>query len=68
MKLPIISGRKLIKILLRKGYFIKNQKGSHIHLWHPEKRPITVPNHKIISKGTLKEILKETGVSREELT
>lgn len=67
MKLPIISGRELIKILLRNGYFIKNQKGSHVHLWHPEKRPVTVPNHKVISRGTLKQILKETGISREEL-
>jgi len=67
MKLSVISGKKLVSILLKKGYYIKNQKGSQVHLWHPEKRPITIPNHKIISKGTLKVILKVTSLKFEDL-
>lgn len=67
MKLPVISGRKLVKLLLKNGYSVKNQKGSHIHLQHPSKRPITVPNHKVVSKGTLKEILKATELKIEGL-
>jgi len=67
MKLKTVSGKKLIKILVKKGYWIRNQKGSHVHLRHATKPPITVPNHKVVSKGTLKEILKATGLKREEL-
>jgi predicted RNA binding protein YcfA (HicA-like mRNA interferase family) len=66
MKLPIISGKELTKILLKKGYWIKDHKGSHIHLRHATKRPITVPNHKTISKGTLKEIIKVTELKPED--
>ena len=67
MKLPVVSGKKLVSVLLKNDYYIKNQKGSHIHLWHPEKRPITIPNHKTVSKGTLKVILKVTGLKLNDL-
>jgi len=67
MKLKPVSGKKIIKLLLKKGYWVRSQKGSHIHLRHATKGPITVPNHKVVSKGTLKEILKVTGLKREEL-
>jgi len=49
MKLAPISGKELVKILLKKGYWIRDQKGSHIHLRHPTNPPITVPNHKTIA-------------------
>jgi len=67
MKLPIVSGKKIIKLLLKKGYWIRNQKGSHVHLRHVIYRPVTVPNHKVVSKGTLKEILKVTRLKAEDL-
>lgn len=67
MKLPIVSGKKVIKLLLKKGYWIRDQKGSHVHLRHAIKQPVTVPNHKTISKGTLKEILRVTRLKAEEL-
>ncbi len=66
-KLPVVSGKKVIKTLLKKGYYVRDQKGSHIHLRHPFKQPVTVPNHKVVSKGTLKEILKATGLKTEDL-
>ncbi|PIN84773.1 MAG: hypothetical protein COV47_05735 [Candidatus Diapherotrites archaeon CG11_big_fil_rev_8_21_14_0_20_37_9] len=66
MKLPVISGSKLIKILLKKGYYIRGQKGSHVHLRHPEKMPVTVPNHKIISRKTLASIIKATGLTEKD--
>ncbi|HZX19708.1 MAG TPA: type II toxin-antitoxin system HicA family toxin [archaeon] len=66
MKLPIISGGEVIKIRLKKGYYIRNQKGSHVHLRHPEKIPVTVPNHKVISKKTLNSIVKATGLNESD--
>jgi len=67
MKLKPVSGKKIIKLLLKKGYWIRNQKGSHVHLRHPTKEPITVPNHKTVSKGTLKAIIKSTRLKKENL-
>jgi predicted RNA binding protein YcfA (HicA-like mRNA interferase family) len=67
MKIKTISGQKLIKILCKKGYWIRDQKGSHIHLRHPTKPPITIPNHNPIAKGTLKAIIKATDLKEEDL-
>ncbi|MEA2081480.1 MAG: type II toxin-antitoxin system HicA family toxin [Elusimicrobiota bacterium] len=65
-KLPVLSGAKLIKILGRMGYYIRGQEGSHIHLRHPWRKSLTVPNHKIIARGTFRFIIKETGMSKNE--
>ena len=69
MKLPIISGAKLVKCLTKFGFDIDHQTGSHIIL-RLNKNPftrVTVPNHKAIAPGTLLAILKQTGISREQL-
>lgn len=43
MKLPVVSGKELVKILFRHGYTVHDQKGSHVHMRHPTKTPLTVP-------------------------
>lgn len=67
-KLPVISGRELCKILETIGYLIDHQTGSHIILRNidPPHRRITVPDHKEIAKGTLRKIIKESGLTLEE--
>ncbi|HNY89340.1 MAG TPA: type II toxin-antitoxin system HicA family toxin [Methanoregulaceae archaeon] len=30
---------------------MNDQKGSHNHLMHPQRRPLTVPNHPEIARG-----------------
>jgi predicted RNA binding protein YcfA (HicA-like mRNA interferase family) len=37
-----------------------------VHLRHPEKIPVTVPNHKVISKKTLNSIIKATGLKESD--
>ncbi len=65
-KLPIVSGRDTIKALSRIGYYIRSQRGSHIHLRHPFKMALTIPNHKTMAKGTLRTILKTAEISVPE--
>ncbi|MFH0986752.1 MAG: type II toxin-antitoxin system HicA family toxin [Candidatus Micrarchaeota archaeon] len=66
-KLPAISGKQLIKMLVKKvGYSVHDQKGSHVHLRHPVKQALTIPNHPIVSKGVLNEIIKQLEMKREE--
>lgn len=50
-KLPVVSGKQVVKVLQKIGYYFRDQKGSHIHLRHPNKIPLTIPNHKEIAKG-----------------
>jgi len=65
-KLPIISGEKAVKAFTKIGYRITNQKGSHIRLHHPNKRPLTIPNHKTLGKGLLRKLLRDSEISLEE--
>lgn len=68
-KLPNISPEKLGRVLEKCGFELERIKGSH-HFYHnPEtKKSTVVPFHgKDVPKGLLNEILKESGISREEL-
>jgi len=68
-RLPVVSGRDVIKALVKIGYRVHHQKGSHIHLKKetPPHNRIVVPNHKELRKGTLRGILRDAGLSVEEL-
>jgi predicted RNA binding protein YcfA (HicA-like mRNA interferase family) len=51
------------------GYSIDHQTGSHIILRNenPPHRRLTVPNHQEVAKGTLRSILRQAGLTVEEL-
>jgi predicted RNA binding protein YcfA (HicA-like mRNA interferase family) len=69
-KLPVISGEDLIRVLRKFGYEIARQKGSHVRLRNavePRRLPVTVPLHKELARGTLKNILSDAAISPEEL-
>jgi predicted RNA binding protein YcfA (HicA-like mRNA interferase family) len=65
-KVPCLSGREVIKALEKLGYCVHDQKGSHIHLRHPVRKPLTIPNHSEIARGTLRGIIKDAGLTVEE--
>ena len=56
--------RTVFKMLLREGWTIKAQKGSHVQLTHPTKSgKVTLTNHgkDILPPGTLDSIWKQAG-------
>lgn len=67
-KLPRgLSGDKVVKALLRAGFSVRRQKGSHIVLRRDDPfSQVVVPNHKSIDTGTLDSILEGAGISNEE--
>jgi predicted RNA binding protein YcfA (HicA-like mRNA interferase family) len=68
-KLPVVSGKKLIKLLEKLGFQVVRIKGSHHRLLHPDGRVTTVPVHKNedISRGlTHKIITEDVGISIDE--
>ena len=67
-KLPVLSGKDVVKILSKLGYVLDHQTGSHQILRHKQApfRRVTVPNHDEIAKGTLRAIIREVGLTREE--
>ena len=68
-KLPVVSGKEVVKALAKLGYIIDHQTGSHIILRNkdPPHRRLTIPNHKEIAKGTLKSIMNQADLTLEDL-
>ncbi len=68
-KLPSLTPQKIIKVLEKKGFVLDRIKGSHRIYYHLEtKRRVVVPLHKRdLPRGTLLEIIKQAGISKEEL-
>ena len=68
-KLPVLSGREIMKILSQKGFSTVSRKGSHVKMKKatPDKVFIAiVPDHKEVPIGTLKSIIRQAGMSEEE--
>lgn len=68
-KLPVLSGKKIIKALSKVGFKEAKQKGSHIILVKETaegRKAVVVPNHKEVDKGTLIEIIRQAGLKREQ--
>ncbi len=68
--LPTVSGQEVVNALKKIGYEKDRQRGSHIivrQLKAPHRR-ITIPDHKEIAKGTLRAIIRESGLSVEDFT
>ena len=69
MKLPTdLAGQALVRVLLRVGFVVSRQRGSHIILRREEPYArVVVPDHKRVRSGTLRRILSEAGISVERL-
>jgi predicted RNA binding protein YcfA (HicA-like mRNA interferase family) len=67
-RLPVISGRRVVRALETAGYEVDRQRGSHIVLRHsrPPHRRVVVPDHREVARGTLRAILRNAGLSVEE--
>ncbi len=71
MKLPWLTANEIIRILVKQGFTIRNQVGSHVHLIcirNGARRMVTVPCHgnREIAPGTLLSIIHQSGFSKEE--
>ena len=65
-ELPVISGRKMVRVLEKLGYEMKRRRGSHMMMIKSGKL-IVVPDHRELKKGTLRNILREADLSVDEL-
>ncbi len=69
-KLRVLSGKQVCAILERHGFEEVRRRGSHIIMQRGEEDESTttvpVPDHKEIRKGTLRSIIRQSGVPRSE--
>ena len=68
MKLPVMSGREVIKVLTKIGFQVVGRKGSHVRLKKRNEKVfiVVVPDHPELAKGTLRSILRRANLSVEE--
>ncbi len=68
-KLPILTSKKLVKILKTFGFQLDHITGSHFVFYNPEtKKRAVVPQHlKDLPKGTIRSILREAGIAKEKI-
>jgi len=66
-KLPIISGMEAIKAFTKAGWIPHRQVGSHVVLrTEGSKVTLSVPKHKELKPGLLRNLIKAAGLSVEE--
>ena len=66
----LYSGEKIIKALMRVGFYIVSTKGSHVKLRgirYGKLQTVIVPKHKQVAHGTMQSILKQAAIEIEEL-
>lgn len=69
MKLPLVSGKDIIKLLQKEGFAVARQRGSHVSLHKKiddKTMLVVVPIKDEVKKGTLLSIIKQAGMTREE--
>lgn len=69
-KLPVTTGRNIVKALEQAGFIVHHTTGSHHIMRHITdfNRRVTVPMHPgDLKPGTVRQIMKQSGLSTEEL-
>lgn len=65
--LPVMSGREVVHIFESLGWEAVRQAGSHIIMTKDrELVTLSVPDHREVSKGTLRSLIRAAGLTVEE--
>ncbi|MBI3878299.1 MAG: type II toxin-antitoxin system HicA family toxin [Verrucomicrobia bacterium] len=65
--LPVLSGRKVVRVFQKLGWQIARQRGSHIIMVKDgEIATLSIPDHKEVARGTLRALIRTAGVTVEE--
>ncbi len=68
-ELPGLRPGEVVRLLEKAGFVRWRQKGSHLTMYRADdRRALTIPIHfaKTMPKGTLRAIIKQVGLTREE--
>lgn len=64
--LPVVSGADAIDALVDAGFVRVGQRGSHVKL-RKTRLIVIVPPHRELAPGTLRSIIRQSGLSVEEV-
>ncbi|AFZ51451.1 type II toxin-antitoxin system HicA family toxin [Euhalothece natronophila Z-M001] len=65
--LPVLSGREVVRVFQSFGWEVVRQSGSHIILVKEgELATLSVPDHREVAKGTLRSLIRTSGLTVSE--
>ncbi len=66
-RLPVLSGREVVRAFQQLVWQIVRQRGSHIILVREgSQATLSVPDHHEVAKGTLRSLIRDAGLSVDE--
>lgn len=65
-RLPLLSGKEIVRVLERFGFATVQGKGDHVFLKHPDGRCTTVPLYKEVDRVLLRKILRDAEIAPDE--
>lgn len=66
-QLPVLSGSEVRKAFEKVGWECVRQRGSHmVMVKDGHIATLSVPNHKTVAKGTLRGLIRSTGLSVDQ--
>lgn len=66
-RLPVVSGRQVVRAFERAGWKVSRREGSHIILTKAGMTvTLSIPDHREIRRGTLRSLIRNAGLTVEE--
>ena len=66
-RLPVLSGREVVRVFERFGWQFVRQSASHMVLTKPgAMASLSVPDHREVAKGTLRSLIRAAGLTVEQ--
>ena len=67
--LPVLSGREAVRAFEKAGWEVSRQRGSHMILTREGHiASLSVPDHKEVARGTLRTLIRNSGMTVEAFT
>jgi predicted RNA binding protein YcfA (HicA-like mRNA interferase family) len=67
--LPILSGRDVVKVFAKDDWHMVRHRGSHMILVKERlMATLSVPDHREVAKGTLRSLIRSSGLTVEEFS
>ena len=67
--LPTLSGQEVVRVFKTFGWNVARRRSSHIILTKDgEMATLSVPDHKVVAKGTLRSLIRSAGLSVDEFS
>jgi predicted RNA binding protein YcfA (HicA-like mRNA interferase family) len=66
-RLPVVSGKEAVRAFNKVGWQISRQEGSHLVLSQAGNPVVlAVPDHREVRRGTLRSLIRQSGLTVEE--